>query len=177
MNKRYAALIFAVAFIVQATVLRYAAVQGQSPNLLLCLAVIFAFLYEKPYGLVLGAVSGVLWDMEFGTVTGVSGISFMAAALSAAWLKQYLNHEFLLPALLGGLLGSVLNSAVFWGLYKLTGAPHTWAYILGIQPVLIGYNLVLTLILQLIFRRGVIRHRKDKDFKGGFREARGFIKL
>jgi rod shape-determining protein MreD len=160
--------------IVQSTLLRYAAINGVSPNLLLCLVVVFAFLYDEPYGLTLGAVSGLLWDFNFGIYIGVSGISFMCAALAMMLLKQYLNHELLLPAVVGGLIGSVLNNAVYWGIYKMAGIPHTWLYILKLQPTLIAYNVALVVVLHLFLRRGVIRHRKDQYYKGGFREASGF---
>jgi hypothetical protein len=68
-----------------------------------------------------------------------------------------------------------LHNIVYWGLYKLTGIPHTLLYILGMQPAWIAYNLLFVLILHLILRRGVIRHRKDREYKGGFKEAKGFI--
>jgi rod shape-determining protein MreD len=174
MKPRYAFLIFAAAYTVQSTLLRYVTVQGVSPNLLLSLVIVFAFLYEEPLGFAFGAVFGLLWDMQFGLYAGVSGISFMTAALAMTWLKKYLNHELPLPALVGGLLGSVLNNAVFWGIYKLTGIPHTLRYILGMQPALIACDVAMVLILHLIFRRGVIRHRKDREYKGGFKEAGRF---
>jgi hypothetical protein len=156
MKTRYAVIIFASAYIIQSTLLRCVTIYDTSPNLILCLVIVFAFLYDEPIGLAMGALFGLLWDMQFGVYAGVSGISFMSAALA------------------GGVLGSVLNSAGFWGVYKLTGVPHTLRYILDMQPALIACDVVMVLLLHLIFRRGVIRHRKDRAYKGGFREARGF---
>jgi rod shape-determining protein MreD len=172
---RYAVPIFLAAFIAQSSLLRYIAVQGVSPNLLLCLVIVFAFLYEEPFGAVFGVVFGILWDMEFGVYVGISAVSQMSAALVVMRISRYLNHELLLPALVSGLAGVILNNAVYWGLYKLTGIPHTLMYILRAQPILIAYNLLFVMILHIILRRGVIRHRKDRDYKGGFNEAKGFI--
>jgi rod shape-determining protein MreD len=175
MKTRYAVLLFAAAFIAQTTVLRYIAIADVSPNILLCLVIVCAFLYEEPIGLVFGVVFGILWDMEFGLYIGVSAVSQLAAALAVMRIKRYLNHELLLPALAAGVAGVILNNTVYWGIYKLTGIPHTFLYILGLQPILIAYDLLCVMIFHLIFRRGVIRHRKDRDFKGGFSEAKGFI--
>jgi rod shape-determining protein MreD len=148
--------------------LRYIAIADVSPNILLCLVIVCAFLYDEPVGLVFGVVFGILWDTEFGVYVGISAVSQMAAALAVMRIKRYLNHELLLPALAAGVAGVLLNNTVYWGLYKLTGIPHTILYILKPQPILIAYNLLFVMIFHLIFRRGVIRHRKDRDFKGGF---------
>jgi rod shape-determining protein MreD len=172
---RYAILLFLTAFIVQSSLLRYIAIHDISPNILLCLVIVFAFLYEEPLGVVFGVVFGILWDAEFGMYVGISAVSQMAAALVAMRIKRYLNHELLLPAVASGLAGIVLNNGVYWGLYKLTGIPHTFGYILRMQPILIAYNLLFVMIFHLVLRRGVIRHRKDRDYKGGFKEAKGLV--
>jgi rod shape-determining protein MreD len=177
MKTRYAILLFSLAFVVQSTMLRYIAIRDVSPNILLCLVIVFAFLYDEPLGVVFGVIFGILWDMEFGLYVGVSAVSQMTAALLVTRLKRYLNHELVLPALAAGLVGVTLNNAVYWSLYKLTGIPHTLPYILGPQPILIAYNLLFVMIFHLIFRRGVIRHRKDRDFKGKFQEAKGFVRV
>ncbi|MDR2296658.1 MAG: rod shape-determining protein MreD [Clostridiales Family XIII bacterium] len=175
MRLRYAIPIFLAAFVIQSTMLRYIAVYDVAPNVLLCLVIVFAFLYEEPFGLVFGVIFGILRDIEFGLYVGISAVSQMAAALLVMRIKRYLNHELLLPALAAGLAGTLLNNAVYWGVYKLAGIPHTLLYILGLQPVSIAYNLLFVMILHLILRRGVIRHRKDREYKGGFKEAKGFI--
>ncbi|MDR0570733.1 MAG: rod shape-determining protein MreD [Clostridiales Family XIII bacterium] len=174
MRTRGAVFFFAAAFVIQATLLRGAAFDGVSPNLLLSAAIVFAFLYEKPYGLALGAAFGLLWDLNFGIYVGVSAISVMCAALAMMLLKRFLNHELVLPALVGALMASALNNAVYWGIYKLLGIPHSLFYILKPQLTLIAYNTLLALALHLVLRRGVIRHRRDQYYKGGFREVGGF---
>ena len=48
-----AAIAFAVAFIMQTSLLNVISIKGYTPNLLLCLVVVFSFLYEEDlYGLV-----------------------------------------------------------------------------------------------------------------------------
>jgi rod shape-determining protein MreD len=175
LKTRYAIPIFLAAFVVQSAALRYIAIRDVSPNILLCLVIVFAFLYDEPFGACFGVIFGILWDIEFGLYVGVSAVSQMAAALAVMRIKRYLNHELLLPALAAGLAGTALNNVVYWGLYKLTGIPHTLLYILEMQPVLIAYNLLFVMLFHLILRRSVIRHRKDREYKGGFKEAKGFI--
>ncbi|MDR2088000.1 MAG: rod shape-determining protein MreD [Clostridiales Family XIII bacterium] len=175
MKTRYAIPLFLGAFIVQTTMLRYIAICDVSPNILLCLVIVFAFLYDEPFGVVFGVIFGILWDAEFGLYVGVSAVSQMSAALLVMRIKRYLNHELLLPALAAGLAGVFVNNAVYWSIYKLAGIPHTLLYILGMQPVLFAYNLPVVMLFHLLLRRGVIRHRKDREYKGGFHEAKGFI--
>ena len=56
-----AGIIFLIAFFIQPSLLNMINIGGYTPNLLLCLTVIFSFLYEKEYyGPLLGAVSGLL---------------------------------------------------------------------------------------------------------------------
>ncbi|MDR2132548.1 MAG: rod shape-determining protein MreD [Clostridiales Family XIII bacterium] len=175
MKTRYAVVAFLLAFVAQATMLRYIAIRDVSPNILLCLVIVFAFLYDEPFGIVFGVLFGILWDVEFGMYVGISAVSQMSAALLTMRIKRYLNHELLLPALAAGLAGVLLNNAVYWTLYKLTGIPHTPVYILKMQPALLAYNLPVVTLFHLLLRRGVIRHRKDREYKGGFKEAKGFI--
>lgn len=173
MKYRYAIPIFIVAFLIQSTVLRSIAILGTSPNLLLCLVIVFSFLYEEQVGLVLGAFFGAAWDICFGMFIGVSGISFIAASLGVMLLKNYLNHEHVIPAFFASILGTIINSVVFWGINMLLGAPQTVTYVLSLQPILIGYNVIFVIILHLIFVRDVIKHRRDNYYKGNFKAARG----
>ncbi|GHU49856.1 hypothetical protein FACS1894127_4050 [Clostridia bacterium] len=174
MRTMHGVIFFIIAFAVQSTLLRYFTINGVAPNLLLCLVIVFAFLYDRPYGIVFGTIFGVLWDISFGIYVGISSIALLFVALAMILLKKFLNHELLLPALVGGLAGSLINNGIYWGLYMLLGIPHSMTYILKSQPTLIVYNTVLVLVLHLILRRGVIRHRRDQYYKGGFREASGF---
>ena len=58
-----AGIFFLIAFFIQTSLLNLISVGSYTPNLLLCLVVIFSFLYEKDmYGLVYGAVFGLIYD-------------------------------------------------------------------------------------------------------------------
>ena len=63
-----AGIIFIIAFLIQPSLLNMISIGGYTPNLLLCLVVIFSFIYEEEmYGIVYGAVFGVLYDIATAT--------------------------------------------------------------------------------------------------------------
>jgi rod shape-determining protein MreD len=174
MKYRYAFLIFFAAFTLQSTLIRYIAVKNVAPNLLLCLVAVFSFLYEDYYGMVMGVIFGIIWDLSLGPYAGVTGVAFLAAALTASFLKRYWNHEHALPDFFASLLGTVAYVLVFWLTYKLAGVPHSAIYILKRQPIFFAYNAIFSIIFHWIFARSVIRHRMDRRYKGVFEPAKNF---
>ena len=168
MKTRTAVIIFILAFAVQTTVLRYIAFNHVAPNLLLCLVIVFSFLYDKPFGILLGVIFGFFWDLSFGVYIGVSSIGLLIVALTMILLRKPFNAESLLPAMLGGLLGSVMYSVIYLGVYKLLGAPHSIYYLMKPQPYLIAYNLITVMLMQLVLRRSVIRKKKTEYYGSGY---------
>ena len=71
-----AGIFFLIAFFTQNSLLNMVNIGGYTPNLLLCLVVIFSFLYEKDmYGLVYGAVFGLIYDACYSYVIGPTPIA------------------------------------------------------------------------------------------------------
>ena len=66
-----AGIFFLIAFFIQCSFLNVISIAGFTPNLLLCLVVVFSFLYEEQiYGLLYGAVFGIFYDICFADVVG-----------------------------------------------------------------------------------------------------------
>ena len=77
-----AAILFTIAFLIQASLLNLVSIGGVTPNLLLCLVVVFSFLYEDElYGIIFGAVFGVAYDICFSSVTGYTAIALVLTSL------------------------------------------------------------------------------------------------
>jgi rod shape-determining protein MreD len=154
--------VFLLAFLLQTLVLGRFTVFGQSPNLLLCLVVVFSFLYEERYGLVLGLVFGAMLDIATSWYFGVQTITFVLTYGFVSLFRNIFNHEKLLPDMLMAVGATPLNCFLVWGVYRLCGSPSNVMNAVHSLPVLLVSQCVLTGVLHLIFVRSVIRHRKDR---------------
>lgn len=77
-----AGIAFLVAFLIQTSLLNGISIGGYTPNLLLCLVIVFSFLYEEDmYGVVYGAVFGVLYDVCYNYIIGPTPIALVLVAI------------------------------------------------------------------------------------------------
>ncbi|MEL7658797.1 MAG: rod shape-determining protein MreD, partial [Bacillota bacterium] len=71
MKYRYSFLLFFIGFILQSTIMNHIRIFQMSPNLVLCLVVIFSFLYEGYHGIVFGILFGLISDICFAEIIGI----------------------------------------------------------------------------------------------------------
>ncbi|MDR2156832.1 MAG: rod shape-determining protein MreD [Clostridiales Family XIII bacterium] len=154
--------VFLLMFLIQTTLLHRFPIFSYSPNLLLCFVVVFSFLYEKPYGLILGIVFGAMLDVATSWYFGVQTVTFVVVYGVISAFRRIFNHEKLLPDVLMAAIATPLNCFFVWGVYRLCGSPSDVMNAVRALPVLLVTQCVLTGILHLIFVRSVIRHRKDR---------------
>ena len=74
-------LIYAAAFLLQCTVFNAVAIFGVTPNIVLVLTVIYSFFFEKLDGLVIGVIFGIIQDIFFGQVIGISALIYLLIGL------------------------------------------------------------------------------------------------
>jgi rod shape-determining protein MreD len=161
--KYYIAIpVFLLAFLIQTTVLYHVTIFGYTPNLLLCLVIVFSFLYEEHYGLILGLAFGAMLDVSTSWYFGVQTITFLLTYTFVTLLRRVFNHETLLPDMLMAVIATPLNVFFVWGVYRLAGSPMTVMIPLRSLPVLVISQCILTGVLHLIFVRSVIRYRRDR---------------
>ncbi len=148
-----------------------------SPNLMLCLVVIFSFLIDGYHGVVFGILFGLLNDFCFGEIIGIGPFSYFLSALVCIEMKRYLYKDSLISLFLVSLGGSSVYALVYFGLYKMLGYAYDFVYVLEKNGVMIVYNMMITLILYLILSRKVIKHRSDRYmYRGNLQEARSLYK-
>ena len=170
----YLGLGFLLAFILQTTVLKHIAVFGYSPNLVLCMVVVCSFLYDEKIGLVYGIVFGLLLDFTANIYVGPSAIAFILVYLFVIAIRKIFNHEHLLPELLLAGVSTPLYLFVMWFLYLIGGSPVSIIVVLKALPVLLIYNGIVIVLLHLLLVKGVIKHRKDTGFTGGYKYRGGY---
>ena len=161
-----AAIFFITAFLIQSSLLNLISICGVTPNLLLCLVVVFSFLYEdEMYGIIFGAVFGVLYDVCFSTAAGHTAIALVLTALMILIVREYANVENIINLWVVSAVSLVLFYTADWGLLHLTGNPSGIIIMLKILPWTGLYSMVVITAIYLVLIRKVIRHRKDRYFR------------
>ena len=119
-----AGVFFLIAFLFQTSLLNMINVGGYTPNLLLCLTVIFSFLYEKDmYGLVYGAVFGLIYDVCYNYVIGPTPIALVIVSVLVLILREYANIENIISMWTVSVISFLSYYFINWGLYKIAGTP------------------------------------------------------
>ncbi len=166
MNYVKAVAIFLLAFFLQGSVVNILAVNGATPNLLLCLAVLFSFLYdEENYGLILGPVFGILYDICYMPYVGVSSIGFFFLAFAVVMARELLNRENIGVILVIAAIATFVFNIYIWCVYSILGSNITILYVLKKQPLLIMWNVIITGILYAVVIKKVLRRRRDLFYR------------
>ena len=161
-----AGIFFLIAFFIQCSFLNVISIAGYTPNLLLCLVIVFSFLYEEQiYGLLYGVLFGVFYDICFADVVGPTPIALGLVALVIFVLREYANIENIVNMWVTSLLSILFYYALNWGLQHLAGNPIGLLYVLKTLPWITLYALSLMTVLYLILLRKMTRHRKDRYFR------------
>jgi rod shape-determining protein MreD len=156
--------VFFAAFIIQTTLLWRFTFAGYSPNLLLCMVVVFSFLYDERYGLWMGLIFGVLLDVTASWHFGAQTISFVLVYMIARPFARVFNHEWFLPQIFIAALATPVNAFLVWGVNRLGGSPLAVHFVFESLPALALMHCVLAVALHFIFVRSVIRHVNDRKY-------------
>lgn len=155
--------VFLIAFLVQPSLLNVINIQGYTPNLILCMTILYTFLYEDDmYGVVFGAVFGVLYDIMYSNVIGPMPISLVIVAIGIVFVREYTNIENIINMWAVSIVSLLAYYFMNWGLHHLAGNPVGLAFVFERVPWIALYSLVIITILYKIIIRRVIRHHKDK---------------
>lgn len=161
-----AGLIFLIAFLIQPSLLNMINIGGYTPNLLLCLVVIFSFIYEEEmYGIVFGSFFGVLYDVCYSDVIGPAPIAFLVVAVGIMMAREYVNIENIFNMWIVSILSFCTYYLINWGLHRLAGNPIGIMYVFGKVPWIILYSMVVITIIYLILIKKAVRYRRDRYFR------------
>lgn len=161
-----AGIIFLIAFLIQPSLLNMINIAGYTPNLLLCLVVIFSFIYEdEMYGVVYGATFGVLYDVCYSQVIGPTPIALTVVAICIILAREYANIENIINMWIVSIISFIAYYLMNWGLHRIAGNPIGIVYVFGKVPWIILYSMVVITIIYLILIRKVVKHHRDRYFR------------
>lgn len=165
---RYAVLIptFAVAFVLQLTVLNLFTINGIVPSLILCLVLIITLLFDREDRvLIVAAVTGLCLDIVTGHYTGVYALTLFLAGCATMAYKYFANSESrlsLIPLCIGGVaIYHIVPSVIL----KLAGSGVSFGRILGFMPVSILYNFAVLYIMYKVLIRSVNKRPKRSRYE------------
>ncbi len=161
-----AGIFFLIAFFIQTSLLNLISIGGYTPNLLLCLVVIFSFLYEKDmYGLVYGAVFGLIYDACYSYVIGPTPIALLIVAVLVLILREYANIENIISMWIVSAVSFFFYYFVNWGLYRIAGTPLGLSYAFSHAIWIVLYSLAVITVLYVFMIKRVIKYHKDRYFR------------
>ena len=165
MRYRYAVCVFLAAYIFQTTLMNAVSVFGVTPNLLLCLVVVYSFLYhESAGGPVFGVVFGLLYDIAFMPHVGVAAMAFLIVSVSIMIISSVMNKEMIASVIIITPIATTVYVLIYWAIMLLLGSNHGFLFVMGFLPYYIAYNTVVVVVLYLFMVRKVIRHRRDRYY-------------
>ena len=145
MDKLKLFLIYTVSFLLQCTVLNTIAVFGITPNILLVLTIVYSFFFQKMDGIVFSILFGLIQDMFFGQVVGISPLIYFAVGMLLKMVRSvvFRDNKLLL-----------FYTAAYWALNSMMlQADMSLIYWLKSVPVSIVWNYIVLLLLLPVARK------------------------
>ena len=161
-----AAIWFIGALIFQPFLYNLAPGFGITPNLILCLTVIFTFLYEdKLFGIILGSTFGLIYDICYGQFVGVAAFDLALVATIILILREWTNVENIFTVVVIGLISTWFYNTVYWVIMHFAGSPYGYLFVLSKMPWYALLNLIVIMIVYFILIKRVVKHRRDRYFQ------------
>lgn len=163
---RHVLLIYLAAFLLQPFLQNLVPFIGNNLNLILCLTVMFVFVYESPgQGIFFGSVFALLSDLFYGQYTGVAVLAMVVTAIAVYGLKYFTHIENFGNAIIFMAGATLLYAAVYWAVYAAIGSAYTFGYAMGHVLPQAVLNSVAGLGVYFILVRRVIKHRRDRYYR------------
>jgi len=156
-------------FIIQSTILSHVQVFGIIPNTALIIVVTYAYLRDDVEGAIFGFCTGLLADIFFGRIIGVSALLLMLTGFfSGKPFRDFYKENYIVPIIMIG-AASIVYEFMFYVLnFLLLGRVNFFRYFAQIILPTAAYNLVLCVfIYRMIYginRRLEAREAKKKGF-------------
>ncbi len=162
MKYRYGFAVFLAAFIIQSTLAYHIAAFGVAPNLVLVMVIAFSFLFEEKHGMIFGILFGLLQDVMFSHVVGISALSYFLVALAISEIKRYLYRDNIISVAFIAIGGTVGYNLANWSLSRLFGGIYGFLYFLERLPTAIIFNMGFLFLAYWVIVRKVIKYRGFK---------------
>ena len=140
--------IIIINFILSTTWLQAIAIGGIMPNTALIVLVCYALLRDDVEGAIMGFFIGLLTDLLFGGIIGVSAILMALVGFFAAKpFKEFFKENYIAPLLLVGMSSLAYEFSYYVLNFLLLGRTDFWRYLVTIILPTTAYNLALCIFI------------------------------
>lgn len=162
MKYRYSFLLFLGAFLLQSTILNHVRFLGVTPNLILGVVIVLAFLYDGYQGVLGGVIFGLIQDLCFGEILGIASMAYFIVGLSTFLIKRLLYRDNVLSILFVTISSTVCYHFIYWAILLLFDGHYYFLYMAKALPISIIYNSICTIIYYLIIGKKLEKNPKDR---------------
>ena len=159
-------LMFLICTVIQGNLINLIEIFNITPNLILCLVVMFSFLYNGEYhGIIWGTVFGLISDILYMPYTGVSALAYFIIALAVIFASDVFNRDNVVNNILVSVAATLAFNVITFTILKIMGSDIHIISMIKCLPMIFIYNAIVTVILYQIFIRKVVRFRNDRHFR------------
>ena len=165
------AVIIIAAYLLQCTVFSSLELAGIKPNLLIIITASFGFMRGSREGMLVGFVSGLLADIQFGDMIGFYALIYLLIGfINGLFQRLYFDEDIKLPLFLISFSEFVYGIIVYFLTYLLRSDFNFLLYLNKIILPELIYTIVITLVLYPLIL--FINHKLEAEEK---RSASKFV--
>lgn len=139
-------LIVILCYLLQCTVFPNLALASIKPNLMIIVTASYGFMRGQKEGMFIGFLSGLLIDIQFGSIMGFYALIYMIVGyVNGLFQQMYFNEDIKLPLLLISVSEFIYGLIIYFLMFLMRGEFEFMYYLSHIiMPELI-YTIVVTL--------------------------------
>lgn len=160
MNQKKSIILFILAFILQTSLFNYILVNQVTPDLILCLLMMAAITTSSKIPVIYGFLAGMLMDIMYAQVFGVTAGVYVTTWLIIHLIKNYINWERLIFIILLPVVMTFYKYVAFGLSLKVFGLSYNLIDALSTLGIEIILNIVTMLILYFVYFKRKIRRYK-----------------
>ena len=165
------AVLILVCYLLQCTVFSSLELAGIKPNLMIILISSIGFMRGSKEGMFVGFFSGLLIDIQFGTIIGMYALIYLLIGyVNGMFMQMYYDEDIKLPLFLIAASEFVFGLIVYFLMFMLRSEFYFWFYLNHIIIPELIYTIVITLGLYPLIL--FINHRLEAEEK---RSASKFV--
>ena len=154
--KRYISMfvLFYICFLLQTTVFTYFKISNVVPNLILLMTSISGFMYGRRMGMFIGLSAGLLTDLLYGEVVGISILIFAVIGyLNGSANKLYIKDDYVIPFTAMAVSDILYGLLFYFCHFLLRGRFHILSYFRSLMIPEMIYTFFVGIILYLLIKR------------------------
>ncbi|MEG0291987.1 MAG: rod shape-determining protein MreD [Anaerovoracaceae bacterium] len=163
MSYKKCTVMFLIALILQLSLVNVISVFGIVPNLILCLVLIFSFLYDDGIKCLGFAVaSGLILDIVSAKYLGISSLSYIFVILLVLIIRRIITIDSIVSPIAVSVCGTLLFNSIVWIVMGILGSWTGIFVMFKFQIMSILLNTIIVMIMYLIMVRRAVWYNRDR---------------